>query len=161
MRRLPEVEDAKALMTEAMEWSVLKWLWEKGTVRETADQANAALDQLDKKVKARWSDELKAAYKELRAETGSTAGRHHGKGNGKQLQAIDSQVRHLAKRLKEADEEAYRVRMDAEETFDEAERQLNTNMAREGCRKAIDSWVLHEKAIRMAEGAVETAMAVS
>lgn len=160
MRRLPEVEDAKSLMAEAMDWSVLKWLWEKATVRETADQANAALDQLDKKVKAGWSDELKAAYKELQAEK-SAAGRHHGKDNGKQLQAIDSQVRHLAKRLKEADDEAYRVRMDAEETFDEAERQLNTNMAREGCRKAIDSWVLHEKAIRMAEGAAETAKAAS
>lgn len=161
MRKLPEVEEAKALMSEAMEWSVLKWMWEKSAVRQTADQANAALDQLDKKIKARWSEELKTAYKDLRAETGGKAGRHHGNGHGKQLPVMDPQVRHLARRLKEADEEAYRVRMDAEQTFDEAERQLNTNMAREGCRKAIDSWVLHEKAIRMAEGAVGTAKAAS
>jgi hypothetical protein len=44
--------------------------------------------------------------------------------------------------------------MDAEETFDEAERQLSTSLAREGCRKAIQSWELHEKAIRRAEALV-------
>jgi hypothetical protein len=41
--------------------------------------------------------------------------------------------------------------MDAEATFDLAEKQLSTSMAREGCRKAIHSWELHEKAIRKAE----------
>jgi hypothetical protein len=41
--------------------------------------------------------------------------------------------------------------MDAEHTFDEAERLLSTSLAREGCQKAIRSWDLHEKAIRRAE----------
>jgi len=53
--------------------------------------------------------------------------------------------------MKRADEEASRGRMDARSTFDEAERQLSTSMAREGCRKAMYSWDLHEKAIRTAE----------
>jgi hypothetical protein len=44
--------------------------------------------------------------------------------------------------------------MDAEETFDKAEKQLSTALAREGCRKAILSWDLHEKAIHKAEGVI-------
>jgi hypothetical protein len=52
---------------------------------------------------------------------------------------------------REKDDEAYRARMDAEKTFDDAEKQLSTSLAREGCRKAIFSWDLHEKAIRKAE----------
>jgi hypothetical protein len=50
IRRLTEVDDAKELMADAMEWSVVKWLWEKNRVRETADRANAALDRLDRKL---------------------------------------------------------------------------------------------------------------
>jgi IS30 family transposase len=150
MRKLTEVEDAKALMTEAMDWSVVRWLREKKRVRAIADQANAALDQLDQEIKARWSGELKAAYSELGAESGDAARRHRKHPS----QANDSQVKVLAKKVKESDDEAYRVRMDAESTFDEAERQLSTRLAREGCRKAIDSWELHEQAIRKAEGVI-------
>jgi hypothetical protein len=65
MRRLAEVQKAKDLMHEAMEWSALNWLFKKSTVRETADQAKAALDRLERAVKARWTDEAKAAYKSL------------------------------------------------------------------------------------------------
>ena len=73
MRKLTEVEDAKALMTEAMSWSVVKWLAEKKRVRKTADLANACLDRLDQEIKARWSDELKAAYRELGGNSGGAA----------------------------------------------------------------------------------------
>jgi hypothetical protein len=48
---------------------------------------------------------------------------------------------------------AERAHLDAENTFDEAERQLSTRLAREGCAKAIASWELHEAAIRKAEAA--------
>ena len=150
MRKLTEVEDAKALMTEAMGWSVVKWLSEKKRVRKTADLANAALDQLDEEIKARWNDELKAAYGELGGNSGGGAQRQH-----KQTSPdIDPQVMLLAKKLKESDEEAYRVRMDAEDTFDEAEKKLSTRLAREGCQKAIDSWDLHEQAIRKSEAVI-------
>jgi hypothetical protein len=47
MRTLSEVEEAKALMIEAVEWSLFRWLFEKRRVRETADQANAALDKIE------------------------------------------------------------------------------------------------------------------
>ena len=150
VRKLPEVEEAKALMTEAVDWSVFRWLFEKRRVRESADQANAALDKLDQAVKARWSSEVKAAYKALAARGGGARSRRQSE---PESQAIDPQVRLFAKKVKEADEAAYRARMDAENTFDEAERQLNTDLAREGCQKAIESWELHERAIRMAEAA--------
>ena len=149
VRKLPEVEAAKALMMEAMDWSVFRWLFEKRRVRETADQANAALDKLNRAVKARWRSDIKAAYKELSAKAGGAGLRRQAE---PESQAIDAQVRLFAKKVREADDAAHRARMDAEDTFDEAERQLNTGLAREGCQKAIRSWELHEKAIRLAEG---------
>jgi hypothetical protein len=138
VRKLPKVEEAKALMTEAVEWSVMKWLREKKRVRKTADRANDALDQLSKETKLLWSGELRAAYGALAENTN----------RGKQP---DAEIPNAVKQVKRADEEAFRARMDAESAFDEAERQLSTSMAREGCRKAIYSWELHEKAIRIAE----------
>jgi hypothetical protein len=138
MQKLAQVEEAKALMIEAMEWSVMKWLREKKRVRKTADCANDSLDQLSKQTKLLWSDELRAAYSDL-AQNAS-------RGN-----QPDAEIPNAVKQVKRADDEAFRAHMDAESTFDEAERQLSTSMAREGCRKAIYSWELHEKAIRMAE----------
>ena len=152
VRKLPEVEEAKSLMLEAMEWSVFTWLFEKRRVRETADRANAALDRLNRRVKARWSADVRAAYKELTAK-GRATGSH--KPEGKASWPINGDVRFFAERVKEADDAAYRARMTAEDTFDEAERRMSTDLACEGCRQAIHSWELHEKAIRRAEGAPE------
>ena len=148
MRKLAEVEDAKALMTEAMGWSVVKWLSEKKRVRKTADLANAALDRLDEEIKARWNDELKTAYSKLDGNSSGGAPRKQAS------QDVDPQVMLLAEKLKESDDEAYRVRMDAEDTFDEAEKKLSARLAREGCQKAIDSWDLHEQAIRKSEAVI-------
>ena len=150
MRKLSEVADARALMAEGMNWSVVRWLKEKKRVRKAADLANAALDRLDEEIKARWNDELKAAYSELGGNSGGAAQRHHKRAS----QDIDPQVMLLAKKLKESDDEAYRIRMVAEDTFDEAEKKLSTRLAREGCGKAIDSWDLHEQAIRKSEAVV-------
>jgi hypothetical protein len=140
MRKLPEVEEARALMTEAVAWSVMKWLREKKRVRKVADKANAALDELNRAAKARWSHERRSAYEELTQQSGTP-----------QSQAINPDIRQFVSRVKEADDQAYSARMDAEHTFDEAERLLSTSLAREGCQKAIRSWDLHEKAIRRAE----------
>ena len=65
MRKLPQVEEAKRVMTEAVAWSVMKWLKEKKRVRLVADKANAALDDLNRTVKAQWSPEVRAAYEDL------------------------------------------------------------------------------------------------
>lgn len=147
MERIPEVEAAKALMNEAVSWSVMKWLREKKRVRKTADQANAALDQLNQAVKDRWPDDIRAAYDGLVAQRPNKT---------PASPVIEPQSRLSARKVKEADDAANRARMDAEDTFDEAERQLSTSLAREGCRKAIQSWELHEKAIRKAEALVSS-----
>ena len=149
--KLPEVEAAKALMTEAMTWSVMKWLREKKRVRKTADRADAVLDQLSASVKTQWTDGLRTAYEALVAQA-SVARNELKQQRG--AQSLDPEATRIAKKIKEADDEAYRARMDAEKTFDEAEIQLSTSLAREGCRKAIHGWELHEKAIRKAEAAI-------
>lgn len=154
MEKIPAVETAKELMTEAVAWSVMKWLRQKKTVRKIADQANAALDQLNQAAKARWPDDVHAAYQALlkQAAENHKAGSQHESSSP----ATNPQVILGAKKVKEADEEAHRARMDAEETFDIAEKQLSTALAREGCRKAVRSWELHEMAIRKAEALVSS-----
>lgn len=148
MEKLPEVETAKRLMTEAMTWSVMKWLREKKRVRKTADLANAALDQASQAVRERWPEPIRTAYEALVMQTAGTVPAHR-------QQAVpvttDPAATLAASKSHDADDEAYRVHLDAEKTFDDAERQLSTSLAREGCRKAIHSWELHEKAIRRAE----------
>ena len=153
MDKLPEVETAKALMTEAMQWSVMKWLREKKKVRQSADRANAALDRLSETVKGRWNNGMKAAYDVLvaQAASGPSADRQ----KKQPLPVADPEAALIARKVKEADDAAYRARMDAEKTFDDAERQLSTSLAREGCRKAIHGWELHEKAIRKAEAIIQ------
>ena len=140
MRKVVEVEEAKAVMTEALSWSVLKWLGEKKRVRRIADRANAELDAVEKHVKALWSDDLRQAYQDL--------------DDKKNPQGNDSRLARMAKAIREADERAHRAHVEAETIFDEAEEKLSTRLAREGCEKAIRSWELHEKAISKAEAAL-------
>lgn len=150
MEYIPVVETAKSLMTEAVAWSVMKWLREKKTVRKIADQANAALDQMNQAVKDRWPDEIRAAYEGLVKQSGNLQRDR----NQPDLHAGNGHALLSAKKVKEADDQAYDARMEAEQTFDTAEKQLSTALAREGCRKAIRSWELHEKAIRKAEALI-------
>jgi hypothetical protein len=133
MRRLTAVEDAKALFTEAQNWSVWRWLTEKRRVRKAADAANEALDELDARVKALWDPVLKKAYA---AQNGRDP---------------------AVERARDADERAWEARMDAEATFEEAERYLSAATARDGARKAILSWELKESAIRKSEALVRKA----
>jgi hypothetical protein len=145
MRKLPEVEEAKALMKEAMKWSMFTWLFQKSRVRETADRANAVLDKTNRAIKSRWSAEVRAAYRELTGKTGRRVS------EDAPLKTPDSETKSLLEKVKLADEAARRARTDAQDTFDEAERRSSTELAREGCRKAIRQWELDEKAIRAAE----------
>lgn len=151
MRKLPEVQEAKELMKEAMDWSAFKWLWEKSRVRETADRANAALDRMERTVKSHWSAKDKDTLKLLTAKT--AAAKHQG--NAGMPPEIENPRLALLEEVHEAHAAAQRARKDAEATFDEAERQMSTDLAQEGCKRAIHSWQLHEKAIRLAESVVE------
>jgi hypothetical protein len=154
MQKLIPVEEAKALMTEAIEWSVWRWLLEKKRVRVAADTAVDALNALDKKVKAAWSEDLKKAFRELELEAstdGNARARKKYEKAKEEAQEVPEEIKLAVQRVKEADDEAEEARLDAEDTFDEAERRLSAGMAREGARKAIESWELREKSIRKAE----------
>lgn len=148
MRKVPGVEEAKALMNQAVDWSVFQWLLKKRRVREAAEEANAALDKLNHEVKSRWKREIRTAYQNLAKP---------GRGSRGQNDATDydPEVLLFAKKVKDADDAAHRARMTAENTFAAAGRQWSTNLAREGCRQAIRSWELDEKAIRIAEAALD------
>src|SRR5208283_5045796 len=88
MRKLPAVEEARAIMTQGMEWGVWKWLLEKKRVREIADEARAALDEMETKVKATWSDDLKIAYNKLISQDGNP---RRGRKNDKPAKKADAQ----------------------------------------------------------------------
>ena len=157
MRKLVQVEDAKSLLEVAKDWGVWKWLTEKKRVRQTADIAWEAFDQLEQEVKSGWSTDLQNAYAELVAEAataegGAPAKRKYEKAK-KDAANVDEKIKAVARKLKEADDEAYGVRMEAERMFDEAEKRLSTSMAREASQVAIDAYNLREKAVRKAETA--------
>lgn len=131
MRKLIPVEEAKALMREATDWSMWGWLTGKRRLRTTADAAWEALESQERKVKAGWSEDLKKAW---RGRDGA-----------------DPELRLAIERMKEADEAWRQARDRAEATFDEADRRMSTSMACEGAAQAIEAWELTERAIRRAE----------
>lgn len=135
MKELTEVEQARALMTEAIEWSVMKWLSEKKRVRKCADRANQVLNEVEAALHARWGPEFRSAYE----QSGATS----------------PETKQLASRIRREHDAANKFRMEAEKTFDVAEKRLSTAMAREGCRQAIEGWDHHLEAIRLAETALE------
>ncbi len=156
MRKLIAVEEARRALNEGKEWSIWRWLFEKKRVRTIADAGTAALDELEKEVKAGWSDDLKKAYREAEAK----AAADHNARARRQYEKAKEDARHVdpalklaAQRVKEADDIATQARMDAEATFDLAERRLSGSMAREGAEKAIYAYDVREKAIRKAEAA--------
>lgn len=71
---------------------------EKRRVRETADRATAALGELERKVKARWSEELEKAA-----------------GNGS-MRRLDQELNSALQELKQAEEVAEALRPDAKAT---------------------------------------------
>jgi hypothetical protein len=141
MRKLPEVELAKSLMTEAQDWSLWRWLFEKSRVRQAADAANAARAAAEERVKSAWADSLKSAYDSVDGASGRR----------RRADAIDPDILETARQIRAADEEAERVGLDAEATFDEADRRMSASMARDRTYKAIEAWALREKSIRKAE----------
>jgi len=151
MRKLAAVEEARALMQEATHWGVWRWLLEKAHVREVADRATAAFDQADRRAKSNWSGDLKQAYQVL--ATAKKPSPVIERSQGPAPSDISPAVRLAAKHIKQADDEAEHARLDAEDTFDQAERRMSTELAREGARKALRTYDLREAAIRKSEAA--------
>src|ERR1700742_2498433 len=121
MHKLHSVESAKALLTEAKDWGVWRWLTEKKRVRAAADSAWADLEEVERKLKAAWSDDLRKAYRAV---------------DGK-LADASTLLTDYARHLKREDEEAFQARMNAEDTFDEAEKQMSVALARKGSEQAV------------------------
>ncbi len=132
MNSLKEVEQARAIMKEAQEWSVLRWLSEKKKVRRAADAANAALRRQHEELKAEWPADLRRAYETLAAKS--------------KTDGFTEETVQLAKKLLQADTKANAAHEQAEATFAEAEKRLSTMMARQGCAEALRSWDLLEEA---------------
>ncbi len=156
MQKLAAVEEARRVMNEGKEWGIFHWLLEKRRVRAIADAGTAALDDLEKNVKARWSDDLRKAYRELDAlaavDHNPRLKRQYDKARD-EAREIDPAMKQAAARVREADDIAYQARMDAEALFEEAERRLSGSIARRGAEKALEAYDLREKAIRKAEAA--------
>lgn len=137
MPKIPEVDEARAIMTEAMQWSVMKWLTEKKRVRKLADAANLALDNAERELRNHWDPKLAAAYKSLSSED-----KDH---------SHPPEMLKLAKAIRHSHDQAHAIREEAEAIFDKAEKRLSTALARDGCKKAIEGWDEHEQAIRHSE----------
>ena len=112
-----------------------------------ADACNEALSRAERAAIAAWPDDMQLAYEELAQADG--AKRRRGK-------KIDTEVLEMVRKLKDALDEAERVRLDAEDIFDRADRALSTSMAKQGTVRAIEAWELREKAIRKAESAAKS-----
>ena len=156
MRKLDTVEEAKALLNEAKDWGVWRWLTEKSRVRAAADAAWADLEELEKEIKGSWGDDLRKAYRELQAAAnvnGNAKGRHLYEKAVEEAKDVDPELKGFAERLKQADDQAFQARMTAEDTFDEAERRMSVSLARLGSEQAIDAYELREKFMRRAEAA--------
>jgi hypothetical protein len=136
MPTLTEVEHARALMLEAIDWSVMKWLTEKKRVRKAADKANLTLNTVEQELQSKWGPELKSAY----AKSG----------------VARPEIKRLASKIREEHDAANTLRLQAEDTFDGAEKRLSTAMAREGCRQAIAGWEHHLEAIRLSQSALDS-----
>jgi len=156
MHKLVAVEEARRILNIGKGWSIWVWLFEKKRVRTAADAGTAALDDVEKQVKAGWCDDLKKAYREAEAEVAAEsnprAKRQLEKARA-EAQGVDPAFKQAARRVKEADDIATAARLHAEAVFEEAERRLSGSMAREGAEAALEAYDVREKAIRRAEAA--------
>ncbi len=132
MTSLKEVERARAIMKDADNWSVLRWLSEKKKVRRAADAANAALRAQHEELMAAWPAVLRQAYDGIAAKVNPDG--------------LSAETIQLARTLHTADVKANAAHEQAEATFAEAEKRLSTVLARQGCAEALHSWDLLEKA---------------
>lgn len=160
MKKLPAVEDAKALLSEGMEWSIWRWLLEKGRVRRITDKGTAVLDELEKQVKAAWPDDMRRAYAEVQAQAeldGNAKSKRRYEKAKEEAVAVNPEMKRVARRVWEADSVAYQARWDTEDAFAEAERRLSGEMAREAARRGVEAYDLREESIRRAEAAMRAA----
>jgi hypothetical protein len=154
MNKLEAVEEAKRVLAGAMDWSILRWLAEKRRIREIADRGTASLDAEERRIKAQWPQELTDAYSALcpPSEDDPYAAAEF-EFVRQQAQTIPNEIREAAARVRQADEVATRARLDAEQTFDDAERRMSSSLARKGAELAIAAYDVRYQALAEAERA--------
>lgn len=155
MDKLKAVEDAKALMEQGKEWSIVKWLAEKRHARRVADEGTAALDRAEREVKSTWSEALRNAYASLTPPSleDDPFAAAEWEFTKQQAEGLPEEIVEIARRVKEADDISTQARLRAEKTFDEAERKLSARLSRLGAEQAIEAYELRYKAIEAAEAA--------
>jgi hypothetical protein len=155
MQKLPAVEQAKTLLQQTQEWGIMKWLTDKRKVREAADNAWAAFDEQEEQIRTSWPENLQKAYADLAAqeepEPASAPAKRKPAKAKKNSPDVPPKVKAQAAQLKEAEEQAYSVRMEAEDMFVQAEKRMSIPMAREGAQKAIEAFAAREKLLRKFE----------
>jgi hypothetical protein len=157
MEKLAEVEEAKTLLTVAKDWSILKWLTEKKRVRAVADRGTAALDERERVIKSRWTNERRNAYATLWpavSEEDDPFAAADLEFSRQQAGGIPPELLAVAERVKNADEIATKARLCAEDTFDRAERQMSASLARQGAEEALEAYELRYIALEEAEKAL-------
>jgi hypothetical protein len=154
MKTIDSVEAAKAFMASAIDWSILHWLAEKRKVRQIADRGTAALDEEERRIKSTWPEDLTNAYAALCPPSDddpyAAAEYEFAK---QQADSLPDAIRERARRVREADDEATRARLAAEQAFDDAERRMSTALARRGAELAIEAYDIRYKALAEAEAA--------
>ncbi|HBY58917.1 MAG TPA: hypothetical protein DEH78_03790 [Solibacterales bacterium] len=159
MDRIEAVENAKAVLSGAVEWSIMKWLTEKKRVRTAADSGTAALDEAELAVKAEWPEELNNAYAELvPPEPGDPFAESEYEYVKQMAAGLPEEIKALARQVKEADDAATAARELAEQIFSDAESKMSASLARQGAEKALEAYELRYIAIAAAKAARNAAM---
>jgi hypothetical protein len=160
VERIEAVENAKAVLAGALDWSIMRWLTEKKRVRHAADSGTAALDDAERAAKAEWSEELVNAYAELVPPAPGDPFAESEYEYVKQLAAgIPEEIKALARHVRQADELATAAREAAEQTFADAEARMSASLARQGAEKALEAYELRYQAIDAARRACTAAEA--
>lgn len=154
MEKIEAVENAKAVLSSAIDWSIMRWLTEKKRVRQAADSGTEALNEAERAVKAEWSEDLLNAYAELVPPEEGDPFAESEYEYIKQLAAgVPDEIKAIARQVKEADDAATAAREAAEQTFADAESRMSTSLARQGAEKALEAYELRYRAIAAAAAA--------
>jgi chromosome segregation ATPase len=142
---LRAVIEAKRLLEETKQWWPWSWAADlnKIKLRSAIETATKALEREVEKAKNSWSREMQRAYRELTVAESRRASTSN----------IDPEIKRAARKLKDAEDELNLATVQAQKTFDEAERELNPSKAREGALQTAKAIEKHETVLSIANAA--------
>jgi hypothetical protein len=142
---LHAVIEAKRLLDETQQWWPWSWASDlnKIKLRSAIETATRALELEVEKAKNSWSREMQRAYRELTIPESRRVSTRN----------INPEVKRTARKLKDAEDELNQATLQAQKTFDEAERELNPSKAREGALQTAKAIAQHEFVLSIANAA--------